>query len=187
MNSPVLIVHGANGYPTENWFSWLRDELNARDYNAIVPQFPLGDQQTLDTWLETSRQYAEYLTPDSVLVGHSLGAPFVLRLLERYPVRAAYLVAGYAELCCNEFDTINESFIGNGFDWQAIYDHCKQITVFHSQTDPYISQDAAIRLATRTNAKLEWFPEAGHFNTATGYTTFPKLRDAILAEEHTNR
>jgi predicted alpha/beta-fold hydrolase len=35
----IFIFHGTEGHPKENWFPWLKSELEAKDYNVIVPQF----------------------------------------------------------------------------------------------------------------------------------------------------
>ena len=44
----ILIIHGANGYPEENWFPWIKRELELLGCNVFVPQFPLGEKQTLN-------------------------------------------------------------------------------------------------------------------------------------------
>lgn len=36
----AIIIHGTEGYPEENWFPWLKNELELIGYNVIVPQFP---------------------------------------------------------------------------------------------------------------------------------------------------
>ena len=36
----VIIIHGTEGYPEENWFPWLKKNLEERGYNVTVPQFP---------------------------------------------------------------------------------------------------------------------------------------------------
>ena len=38
----VVIIHGANGSPEENWFPWLKKELETKGIEVIIPQFPGG-------------------------------------------------------------------------------------------------------------------------------------------------
>lgn len=36
----VIIIHGAYGNPEENWFPWLKKELEKLDCRVFVPKFP---------------------------------------------------------------------------------------------------------------------------------------------------
>jgi predicted alpha/beta hydrolase family esterase len=36
----VIIVHGWDGAPTDEWYPWLRKELEARESEVIAPQLP---------------------------------------------------------------------------------------------------------------------------------------------------
>ena len=36
----AIIIHGTEGYPEENWFPWLKSELEIIGYQTFVPQFP---------------------------------------------------------------------------------------------------------------------------------------------------
>ena len=50
----IFIIHGTNGNSNENWFPWLKEELVKAnpDIKAIVPDFPTGNNQSLENWLE---------------------------------------------------------------------------------------------------------------------------------------
>ena len=36
----IFIIHGTEGYPEENWFPWLKKELEQKGHIVFVPQFP---------------------------------------------------------------------------------------------------------------------------------------------------
>src|SRR3989338_4142675 len=38
--SNVFIFHGTGGYPEENWFPWLKKELEELECKVIIPKFP---------------------------------------------------------------------------------------------------------------------------------------------------
>ena len=53
----AFIFHGTGGYPEENWFPWLKRELESLDYKVIVPQFPTPENQTLENWFAIFEKY----------------------------------------------------------------------------------------------------------------------------------
>ena len=87
------------GSPSGNWFPWLAGELRSLGHEVVVPEYPTPNNQSLESWLEVFDQDfgLENLNEDSILIGHSLGATFILKLLERakQPIAACYLVAGF--------------------------------------------------------------------------------------------
>src|SRR3989344_7400211 len=118
----VMIVHGVEGHPEpeENWFPWLKKELETLGCNVLVPQFPTPEGQTLANWMEVFESYRKKLGTDGILVGHSLGVPFILNILEKHPAHAAFLVAGFVGKVGNRFDDGMKTFAQRAFDWNAI-------------------------------------------------------------------
>lgn len=53
----VIIVHGAYGHPQENWFDWLKKELENMAVPCHVPPLPTPENQGLDQWLEIGRAH----------------------------------------------------------------------------------------------------------------------------------
>ena len=175
----VFIIHGVGGCPEENWFPWLKDELVKLGHNVIVPQFPTPENQALQNWLDTLEKYKEYITPSTIFIGHSLGVPFVLNVIEKHPVKAAFLVAGFVGKAGNEFDESMKTFAQKPFNWQQIKENCKKFVIFHSDNDPYIKLSKAEELADNLNTKVILVKDAGHFNAASGYKSFDLLLEII--------
>lgn len=72
----VFIIHGTYGSPEENWFPWLKDELEKSDFVVYVPKFPTPKNQSLVNWLDVIREYAPYITNDSIIDWPQLGLCF---------------------------------------------------------------------------------------------------------------
>jgi predicted alpha/beta hydrolase family esterase len=175
----IFIFHGVGGNPDENWFPWLRNELVKLNHRVFVPQFPTPENQTLDNWLKVLDEYKEYLTDDSILVGHSLGVPFALNVIERYAVKAAFLVAGFTGKADNQFDEGMITFAQRDFDWAKIRRNCEDFFVFHSDNDPYISLDKGLELARNLDVEVTLVKGAGHFNRTTFDLLLEKITNSI--------
>jgi predicted alpha/beta hydrolase family esterase len=176
----IFIFHGVGGSPEENWFPWLKKELSERGYNVIVPQFPTPEGQTLENWLKVLDKYHEFINEDAILVGHSLGVPFALNVIECNKIKAAYLVAGFYGKAGNDFDPGMASFAQREFNWQKIRENCKKFHVYHSNNDPYIKLEKAQQLAKKLQIEVTLIPDSGHINRSSGYLKFKRLLDDIL-------
>ena len=174
----LFIIHGITGSSQENWFPWLKGKLELLGVNVIIPDFPNPDNPKLFEWLDHFKQYHSYFDENSIVVGHSLGTPFLLSLLEKHRVKAAFFVAGFSSLPNNQFKDKMSNFIKD-FDWKKIKENCEIFYVFHSDNDPYVSIDKAEELKEKLQAELTIVPNAGHFNTAAGYDKFELLLKKI--------
>ncbi|OGJ01226.1 hypothetical protein A3G53_03710 [Candidatus Nomurabacteria bacterium RIFCSPLOWO2_12_FULL_44_11] len=179
----IFIFHGTQGYPEENWFPWLKGELEKRGQKVFVPQFPSppGAPAKIKEWFEVLGEYGEYFNEDTIVVAHSLGGMFLLRILEKseYPIHAGIFVGtpiGKQPIANYERDS---SFTPFNFDWNKIKNNAKHFVVFHSDNDPHVGLDNGKELAKNLGVELSFIPKAGHFNTKSGYTKFEKLLEKL--------
>ena len=179
----ILIIHGTEGYPEENWFPWLKENLEASGHTVIVPQFPSPPvvAAKVSEWFEVLKQYEDMIDDDTIIIGHSLGCIFTLRILEKVltPIKAAVFVSapvGVRPILNYERDL---AFSGFEFNWDVIKLSARQFLVFHSDDDPYVGLANGEELAKKLGVELNFVPNAGHFNTKAGYTEFQQLKDAI--------
>jgi uncharacterized protein len=181
----IFIIHGSYGDPEENWFPWLKKELEGLGCRVFVPRFPTPENQSLQSWLKVFKGYERYLDEGSIVVGHSLGAAFLLGILERRdrPIRAAYFVSGFVGPLNNPtFDSLNSTIADRRFDWQRIRKNCPKIYVLHSDNDPYVPLQKAKDLAKDLAVEVTLVKDAGHINAKAGYTRFDLLLEKIKAE-----
>lgn len=179
--STIFVIHGVEGHPAENWFPWLKSELENLGHTVFVLAFPTPHQPNLMAWLSFFKRYEKDLGEDSIVIGHSLGALFLLHILEQHRVKAFFSVAGFGELPGNAFDERMKTFAKNDFAWERIRANCAQSYVFHGDNDPYVRPETADALARHLEAELILVKEGGHFNTAAGYTKFDLLLKTITS------
>ncbi|MDD5182123.1 MAG: alpha/beta hydrolase [Candidatus Nanoarchaeia archaeon] len=175
----VVIIHGAYGNPEENWFPWLRLELQKLGHDVVVPRLPTPEGQNLKNWMNIIKRYQ--IDDNTILIGHSIGAALILRILEKTRAKAAYLIAGFIGALGNEeVDSINSTFFEKPFEWYEIKNNCKKIAMFSSDNDPYVPAKKRDELAEKLGIKPIIVKGAGHFNVKAGYTKFELLLKELL-------
>ncbi len=181
MKENIFIFHGTAGSPEGNWFPWLKEKLNEKDCNVIVPRFPTPEGQSLESWMEILNQYKELINKDTIFVGHSLGGMFLLKVLEQLkdPVHAAFFVSAPVGVRPIKYYDSDYAFTHFQFNWPSIINKSKNFTVYHSDNDPYVSLGNGEGLAKELGVSLTFIPNAGHINAESGWTKFEKLLEDI--------
>jgi uncharacterized protein len=182
MKRNILIFHGTAGSPEGNWFPWLKGKLEKDGQTVFVPRFPTPEGESLAAWFQVLEKYTQYINKEAILVGHSKGGLFTLRLLERLqvPVHATFLVAppiGVQPIHYYKEDALFSK--GFEFDWGKIRANAGVATVYHSDNDPYVCLENGKELAKQLGVDLTYIPNAGHLNAESGYTSFEKLLSDI--------
>lgn len=176
----IIIIHGTKGSPQGNWFPWLAGQLQVQEFDVQVPRMPTPDGQNLENWLAAFDSIT--LDQDTILIGHSMGAGFILRLLEqRGPIRGAILTAPFmTKLGLPEYDALNKSFVEGPIDWPKIKSNCREFRVIAGDDDPYVPFAASKNVADGLGCPLTIIAGGKHLNAEFGYTEFPILRDMAL-------
>lgn len=175
----IFIIHGAYGYPEENWFPWLKEELEKLGHQVSVPKFPTPENQTLENWLEVFEKYNGQIE-NSIVIGHSLGVAFLLNVLETKTVQAAFFVAGVSGPLDNKFDEGMKTFSHRRFDWNKIKNNCHNFFVFHSDNDLYIPLEKGEELAKNLGVDLILVKDAGHFHYKKFELLLEKIKEFIF-------
>ena len=185
----IFIFHGTGGYPEENWFPWLKQQLESLDCKVIVPQFPTPENQLPENWFKVFDKYKNHFTSDTILVGHSLGGTFLLHVLEKNNVNinAAFLVSAPVGILPIKSYETDKPFIDHTFNWSKIKKNCSKFFVFHSDNDPYVCLENGKELSKQLGTELIFVPGCGHFNKAAGFEKFDllleKMKKANLLKE----
>ena len=182
-----MIVHGTYGSPFAHWLPslshWARDAGGA----LYVPHLPSPAGQDFDTWATIVDSYraAGLLGDAPAMIGASSGAAFLTRYILSRGLTGALLVtvSGFNNHRSGhqESDAANSTF---SVDEAALGEVATRFTrrvAFYATDDPYLPTAVLARFATAITAEHRVIAGAGHFNTQSGYDTFPDL-EHLLAE-----
>lgn len=154
------------GAPENDWFPWLKNELEKKGYDVAVPDFATmrTDLPDMEDMLKTLK-----VDKDTVVIGHSLGAVLGLRLAERQSFAKLILVSGW------DFDDLTAEhrlFWPNKINHEKIKENVNEIVVIHSDNDPYITAAQAEEMCNkRLGGKFVLLHNAGHISKKSGNRT----------------
>lgn len=182
----ALILHGTLGSPEVNWFLWLKEELEKKNYKVWLPKLPGSDVPNLNKYNEFIFSNKDWdFNSESIIVGHSSGAVAILALLDELSedvIVDKCILVSYVEK-----DSIggnwepNKELFDYDFDFDKIKTKSKEFVVIHSDNDPYSPDSGAKNLADKLGGKLIIKEGQGHFNLEVGqqYKEFPLLLDFL--------
>lgn len=180
----ALILHGTDATSKDNWFEWLRLELEKRGWHAWVPDLPKADKPSV-------QRYCDYLfratkwdfNSESILIGHSSGAVAILGILQNLPegvtVDTCYLVGAFKDDL--GWDSLGELFAAP-FDFGKIKKRARRFVFIHSNDDPHCPLDGAQYLAKMVGGELLVQKGQKHFSVGTygeAYRKFPFLLEVV--------
>jgi predicted alpha/beta hydrolase family esterase len=186
-NLQAVFVHGTYGNPGENWFPWLKTELEKLGYKVVAPSFPTPQDQEPEKWLSILDRAVTTFDDHLIMAGHSLGDALILRKLEQLqqPIRAAFLVSGFlGELGNSQFDPVNAPFFRIPFNWDKIKRNCHSFFVYNGDNDPYVPLEKGRELARHLDTQLHIVKGGGHINESAGFTRFDRLLQDIKTVSH---
>lgn len=160
-----------------HWLAWLQHELLRRDIFTQTPEMPTPYAPDYIEWSTTFEQFR--LSEDTILVGHSCGAGFIVRWLSEHEdqrLKKIILVAPSLAL-----DWEDDSFLDFEID-PTIQERVSEVVIFIALNDRAGIRDAAKTInEALPAAKTVEFPEGGHFTYyGLGHTEFPELLEEVL-------
>jgi uncharacterized protein len=185
----ALILHGKPGkeeyyndeFPSasnSHWLPWLQKQLLIKDIAAHTPEVPGVWTPNYETYCKEFERYD--VTPDTILVGHSLGGGFILRWLSEHP-----------EMKVGKVVLVAPS-IGVDWDHQGLFDftidpnlvsRTQGMVIFGSDNDrPGIIESIKRCRAAIKNIEYREFKGYGHFTLKhLGTVEFPELLEEVLS------
>ena len=180
MNKKLVLLHGMGATSQDQWVPAVGAHFRAAGWYVVTPDVPNSNDPDLERWLAFLDEQLT-LNPETVLVGHSLGCPVILSLLERndVQVKKAILVAGFVEAVIDEVRPALQS----EYNWEKIKANCEEFYFINSDNDPYHCDDKQGRLMLDALGGTQIIMAGeGHFGTSEfnqPYPEFPFLTKLI--------
>lgn len=174
----VVLLHGYAETPDRAWFPWLHRRLEESGMRVWSPALPAPLRPDFRKWIKAVAGRARTWTPETVVIGHSLGAVLALRLLQttvKERVRAVIL-AGAPFASTLNIKALTQ-FFEHPVDWHRVRDMAETFVVIHAKNDPLVPFDHALRYREALGAELVLAEAGGHY---TGKTA-PIIAKAVKA------
>jgi hypothetical protein len=160
-----------------HWLVWLQKELLQRDILAQVPAMPVPYNPEYEAWKEILERFP--INPETILVGHSCGAGFIVRYLSENQVKVGkvILVAPWID----PVKSLKTGMFNFNID-ENLVSKTKGINIFSSTDDDEgIHRSIEILKNMIKNIKITEFKNYGHFCYEDMKTDeFPELLQEIL-------
>lgn len=178
MTPKVILIHGNGGCkPTDNWFPYLKQELEQLHIEVLAPQFPDSELARESYWipfLENELKADE----STVLVGHSSGAIAAIRYAETHKILGSVLVGVYHTHLGIESEKRSRYF-DRPWNWAEAKKNQHFIIEFASTDDPWIPIEEARFVRDKLGAEYYEYTDQGHFGGDYNKETFPELLEAL--------
>jgi len=184
----VLVLHGTKGTSQSNWLPWLKSELEKKNIEVAIPDLPeeLNYEKRMNFLKE---KYAEFLTEDTIIIGHSSGATAALHIANRYKIKKLILVAPVLymdEDYNNSFTHIADKqtadslaeYANHNIDPLRIMENAQDIVMLFGEQDTYTPSAEFLQYSHKNypTAATYVFEDKKHFSTTTdNLKVFPDL------------
>lgn len=162
-----------------HWMPWLQKQLVIRGVLAQTPEMPEPYRPVYKKYCSVFERFK--IDKDTMLVGHSLGAGFLVRWLSEHKVKVGKvaLVAPWLD----PYGGLTTGMLDFRLD-ENLAKRTQGITIFtSSDDDPDVLQSASYlkKSLKGRNVKVRKFTNRGHFTLGDmGTEKFPELRDELL-------
>lgn len=166
-----------------HWLPWIQKQLLLKDMVAQTPEMPIPYNPEYSAWKKMLERFP--IDEETILIGHSCGAGFIVRYLseENVKVGKVVLVAPWID----PKKSLETGMFNFSID-ENIVSKTQGITIFSSTNDiDTVQESVKIIQAQAKDIKVVDFENAGHFcYDDMGTDAFPELLIEILPDEINN-
>lgn len=183
----VIIVHGWDGTPEEGWFPWLKKELEARAFQAIVPKLPDAETPSIEKWVPALAATVGAVDEGTYFVGHSMGCQTIARFLEGLPEEqkagGVVYVAGFFDslmLSEDEEEEVWNKWKNTPIDLSRVRAQAPKSVAIFSDDDPYVPLSNQNDFKNKLGSEIIIEHGKNHFNESSGYFELPIALESVL-------
>jgi leucyl-tRNA synthetase len=154
-NSNYVLLHGFTGSPKNDFFPYLKEELEKREFSVSIPQLPNTNNPDILKQVEYVLANEKF-NENTVLLGHSLGSVVALKVLEKVkkPIKKLILAAGFSKSGFNDKKRPFEDTFNWEFDFEKIKKNVKEIIILRDKTDKIVPKERAETLQKKLGGKI---------------------------------
>jgi predicted alpha/beta hydrolase family esterase len=170
----VIFIHGNGGCtPDDNWFPYLKTQLEKLDVAVVARQFPDAGLARASFWLPFLKNELE-ADENTIIVGHSSGALAAMRFAENNKLLGSVLIAAMHTDLGIESERLS-GYFDAPWNWQNIKNNQSWIVQFASTDDPWIPISEPRFVHQKLNSEYHEFKNEGHFGGDRYKREFPEL------------
>ncbi|MBP9728041.1 MAG: alpha/beta hydrolase [Candidatus Moranbacteria bacterium] len=161
----------------KHWLGWLQDECIKAGIDTVAPEMPRPYEPVYETWCATFEKFS--VDENTILIGHSIGAGFLVRWLSENQRQVGKVV-----LVAPWLDPKHE--LHNGFfDFEidkGLVTRVESVTIFVSSDDDEEILESVKKIKNDLPGIItKEFSNQGHFTFGDmGTHVFPELLEILL-------
>jgi len=182
----IFIVHRWSSSPKEDWYPWLKSELESKGLEVHVLAMPNTDTPTIEGWIPFLEKEIGKIDEETYFVGHSIGCQTILRYLESLPegtrVGGAVFVAPWIALTgleTEEEKSIAQPWIETKIDLENVKTKLKKAIAIFSDNDPYVPMINMRLFREKLGAEILLEGHKGHFTSQDNVAQLPAALESL--------
>lgn len=182
MKKRVIIIHRWGGKPSDDWYPWLKWELEKAGHEILVPEMPNTEAPVIREWLDKLKEVVGKPDENTILIGHSIGCQTIIRFLEtpRSNEKAGevLLVAPWIHLVNledQESEMIAKPWTETPIDWEKAKKRASKYVCLFSENDPWVPVEEAEIFKNKLGAEVKILSNQGHFNERKSEIIFQEI------------
>ena len=180
----VLLIPGFNGIPQV--FYYFKQELEKLGFNVIMPEFPVKEEISVETYFNVLDNYKEYFSNDLIVIAHSIGNPMFIKFISKnkFKIGKYISLAGFSKEFVNDGkEVLNEKVKLSTLSEKELNDGkilIKEKYSIYSNTDHIVP----IGILEQYCKDIESIPiqlnDVGHMGKKSNISELPKVIELII-------